>query len=254
VQWFAQHPNPELRKEMADRLRFDADDAFLDKHATLAKLANDPDAGVRASAIGGLSTYDDDARVVQDFARRSISDPSPEVQAACISALALAHHHGFGAQVFAIFQEHLGNPHVQVRKELAETLHWMPTDPRLTYIVNALLLDKSPEVRRAMAWQAINMSEHPELRELFMRACDDPDQEVAQNALKGMGRLLGFDEAAQFYRHFMGVRPFENTYWGVYYGICNDLEEPAARALMQELTRAPFPDVASSARESLEQG
>jgi hypothetical protein len=96
------------------------------------------------------------------------------------------------------------------------------------------------------------MSEHPELRELFMRACDDPDEEVAQDALKGMGRMLGFDAAAPFYRHQLAARPTESTYWGVYYGICNDLEEPAARALMKELSRSHFADVASSAREALE--
>lgn len=252
VQWFAQHPNPDLRKEMADRLRFDADDAFLDKRAILTTLANDPDAGVRASAIGGLSTHNDESAMVQEFAQRSFSDPSPEVQAACLSALTLAHHHGFADLVFSTFQQHLGNQHVKVRKELAESLHWLPTDPRLAGLVHALLSDPSVEVRRAMAWQGINMSEHPELRELFMRACDDPDEEVAQDALKGMGRLLGFDQAAQFYRHRLAARNTESTAWGVYYGICNDLEEPAARTLMQELTRSHFADVASAARDSLE--
>jgi len=252
VHWFAQHPNPEIRKEMADRLRFDADDAFMEKRNVLSHLVNDPDAGVRAAAVGGLSTHNDEAAMVQDFAQRSLSDPSPEVAAACLSALALAHHHGFGELVFSTFQQHLGNPHVKVRKELAESLHWLPTDPRLAGLVHALLNDASVEVRRSMAWQGINMSEHPELRELFMRACDDPDEEVAQDALKGMGRLLGFDHAAQFYRHRLAQKPTESTYWGVYYGICNDLEEPAARALMQELTRSHFADVASSARDSLE--
>jgi len=252
VQWFAQHPNPEVRKETADRLRFDADDSFMDKRNILTHLAADPDAGVRAAAIGGLSAHNDEAAMVHDFAQRSLSDPSPEVQAACISALTLSHHHGFADLVFSTFQQHLGNPHVKVRKELAESLHWLPTDPRLAALVHHLLNDPSPEVRRAMAWQGINMGEHPELRELFIRACDEPDEEVAQDALKGMGRLLGFDEAARFYRHRMAVRPTESTYWGVYYGICNDLEEPAARGLMQELTRSHFADVASAARDSLE--
>jgi len=128
----------------------------------------------------------------------------------------------------------------------------LPTDPRLAGLVHALLNDQSPEVRRAMAWQGVNMSDHPELRELFMRACDDPDDEVAQDALRGMGRLLGFDQAAQFYRHQLAAKNTESTAWGVYYGICNDLEEPAARALMQELTRSHFADVASSARDALE--
>lgn len=252
VQWFAQHPNPEVRKELADRLRFDADDAFLEKRSILAHLVNDADAGVRAAAVGGLSAYNDDSAMVNDFARRSLSDPSPEVQAACLSALTLAHHHGFADLVFSTFQQHLGNQHVKVRKELADSCHWLPTDPRLAGLVHALLSDPSPEVRRAMAWQGINMSDHPELRELFIRACDDPDEEVAQDALKGMGRLLGFDQAAQLYRHRMAAKPTESTYWGVYYGVCNDLEEPAARALMQELTRSHFADVASAARDSLE--
>jgi HEAT repeat protein len=252
VQWFAQHPNPEVRKEMAERLRFDADEAFLEKRTILTHLLADPDPGVRAAAVGGLSAYNDEAAMAHDFAQRSVSDPSPEVQAACLSALTLAHHHGLGELVFSTFQHHLGNPHEKVRKELAESCHWLPTDPRLAGLVHALLNDGSAEVRRAMAWQGINMSEHPELRELFIRACDDPDEEVAQDALKGMGRLLGFDAAVQLYRHRLAARPTERTYWGVYYGICNDLEEAPARALMQELTRAQFADVASAARESLE--
>lgn len=251
VHWFAQHQNPEVRKEMAERLRFDADDDFMEKRAILTSLVADPDPGVRAAAIGGLGEHNDEAAMVQDFAQRSMSDPSPEVQAACLSALTLSHHHGFGDLVFDTFQQHLRNQHVKVRQELAESCHWLPSDPRLAGIVHALLGDPSPEVRRAMAWQGVNMGEHPELRELFMRACDDPDEEVAQDALRGMGRMMGFDEAARFYRHRMAARPIESTYWGIYYGICNDLEEPAARTLMQELTRSQFADVARAARDSL---
>lgn len=252
VHWFAQHPNPEVRKEMAERLRFDADDEFLEKRAVLTSLVADPDAGVRAAAIGGLSAHNDEAAMVQDFAARSMSDPSPEVQAACLSALTLSHHHGFADLVFSTFQQHLQNQHVKVRRELADSCHWLPTDPRVAGIVQALLNDPSPEVRRTMAWHGCNMSDHPELQEMFMRACDDPDEEVAQDALKGMGRLLGFDSAVRFYRQRMAAKPTESTAWGVYYGICNDLEEPPARALMQELTRSHFADVASSAREALE--
>ncbi|MCA9650217.1 MAG: HEAT repeat domain-containing protein [Myxococcales bacterium] len=251
VQWFAQHPNPEVRREMADRLRFDADEEFMDKRAILTALANDPDPGVRASAIGGLSEHNDEAAMVNEFIQRSFSDPSPEVQAACISAITLSHHYGFAEQVFTTFQQHLGNQHVKVRKELADSSHWLPADPRLAGIVHALLSDPSAEVRRSMAWQGVNMSEHGELAELFMRACDDPDEEVAQDALKGMGRLLGFDRAAQFYRQRLATHPTESTYWGVYYGVCNDLEEPAARQVMQQLAQSQFADVASSARESL---
>lgn len=253
VHWFAQHTNPEIRKEMADRLRFDADDEFMEKRAVLTALVADPDPGVRASAVGGLSEYNDEAAMVNDFAQRSMSDPSPDVQAACLSALTLSHHHGFADLVFSTYQQHLQNQHVKVRKELAESCHWLPTDPRLATIVQALLSDGSPEVRRAMAWQGVNMSDHPELRELFMRACDDPDEEVAQNALKSMGRLLGWDTAVQFYRQRMAARPTESTYWGVYYGICYDLEEPPARALMQELARSQFAEIASSARDSLDE-
>ncbi len=251
VQWFAQHANPEVRKEMAERLRFDADDDFLEKRAILTAMVGDADAGVRAAAVSGLSQYNDEAAMVHDFAQRSCSDPSPEVQAACLSALTLSHHHGFTDLVFSTFEQHLGNHHEKVRKELADSCHWLPSDPRLAGIVHALLNDASPEVRRSMAWQGTNMGEHPELRELFIRACDDPDEEVANDALKGMGRLLGFDQAVQLYRHHMAKRPTESTHWAVYYGICSDLEESPARALMQELTRSHFADIASSARDAL---
>ena len=49
----------------------------------------------------------------------------------------------------------------------------------------------------------------------------------------------------------LAAQATEDTFWGVYYGICNDLDEAPARALMQELTGAPFVEVASRARESL---
>ncbi len=252
VKWFARHPNPEVRKDMAERLRFDADDNFMEKRAILSALVADPDPAVRAAAVGGLSEWNSEAAMVADFAQRSMSDPAPEVQAACLSAMTLSHHNGHGEVVWGTFLQHLQNPHELVRKEIAESCHWLPSDPRLGQIVSALLSDPSPEVRRAMAWQGVNMSEHPQLAELFMRACEDPDEEVARDALKGMGRLMGFERGVQFYRQRLAANPTENTYWGVLYGLWSDLDESPARALVQELTAAPFPEVAQSAREALD--
>ena len=251
VQWFAQHPDPFVRSRMAMALSIDADETFQPRRSMLLTLANDPDPGVRAAAIGGLRHWRDDPALVQDLAHRATSDPSPDVQAACLSAISLAHHHGMAEIVFSVAQQLLGSPHVKVRKEVAHVAQYLPTDPRVVAMVQALLADPSADVRASMARLAGSLDDQPELRPLFVAACNDPDDEVKSAALSNIGHMVGFAEAIPLYRQRIAQEPTEAIYNAVYWGIANELDETGVLGLMQELCAAPFADVAQRARTKL---
>ncbi len=253
VQQLCRNPDPEVRAEMAQRLHFDADDSLKGRKELLLSMVDDPDAGVRRNVFSALSKYTDDRQLMEQVARRASTDPSPDVQSACLSALCLSHHNGMTDLVFSTYQQHLGNPHAQVRKELAESLHWLPEDARLNAIVGGLLSDKTQEVRRAMAWQSCNMGEHPELKDLFMRAAvNDADEEVRGDALRGMTRLMPVTEAVPFLRQRLQQDPTESTHRGALEALRDHSGEPSAHALLTELSKAPFARVAQRAREVLE--
>jgi len=173
------------------------------------------------------------------------------VQKAAISAVALSHHHGMADAVLDTFLMHAQqNPHASVRTEIADCVHWLPVDARVATMVQALLTDRSTEVRRQMAWQSVNMSEHKELRELFVRcAVDDADEEVRGNALGGMDRLMSLAEAISFLKKRLVEDPNEKTAWACFNVVKYQLEDAGARAFMKELTTVPFARVAQRARE-----
>jgi hypothetical protein len=104
-----------------------------------------------------------------------------------------------------------------------------------------------------MAYQSYNMSEHPELKELYLAALKDPDKEVLSNVMHGLHRFMPLEQAIAFFRKRLAEEPTESTYWGVYQSLRDQREEPAARAMLKELTRAPVVRVAELAREALEE-
>ena len=148
-----------------------------------------------------------------------------------------------------------GNPRkptASVRAEVASSLHWLPADPRLTQIVATLFADPSSEVRQAIAWQGNNMSEHPELRDHFVHAAsNDPDESVRADALRGIHHFFSLPETVAFLRQRLAQDRNESAYWAALNAVEGHLPEKEARALLQELTRAPFSSVASRAREVL---
>ena len=71
----------------------------------LNQLVADADGGVRAAAVGALSGgYRDDAALLRWIAGLFAQDPDPEVQAACVAALSLAHHNGLGDVSLGVFE------------------------------------------------------------------------------------------------------------------------------------------------------
>lgn len=251
VQRLAKHADPEVRAEMATRLYLDAEHDLKGKKELLLSMVDDADAGVRRAVFCAFAGFNSDRAIMEMTAKRLASDPSPDVQRACISALALSHHHGMADLVFSTFTAALKAPSSAVRKELSESLHWMPVDPRLTEIVAALLRDGDVEVRRSMAWQGCNMSEHPELRALYLKAAlEDSDEEVRGNALGTLDKFMPFPEAAKIFRERMKADPTEKTFWGVF-NSAKFSENVEAKEILQELTKAPFSRIAQRAREEL---
>jgi hypothetical protein len=139
-----------------------------------------------------------------------------------------------------------------VRQEVAESLHWLPTDPRLTQLVVTLLQDASPEVRRALAWQSCNMGDHPELRDLFLRAAtNDADESVRADALRGVDKFMGLPEAVAFLRQRLAHDRNEKAYWAAINAVEGHMPDKHARALLQEIANGPIGSAAERAREIL---
>jgi len=250
VQRLAKHPDPAVRAELATRLYLDAERDLKGKKELLLSMVDDPEALVRKAVFGAFAGFNDDKAVMELAAKRIATDASPDVQRACLSALALAHHHGMKELVFTTFVAQLKNPRSEVRKELSESLHWLPEDPRLTEIVLGLLKDGDIEVRRSMAWQACNMGDHTELKDVFLKALTDPDEEVRGNVLGALERLMPFPEAAKILRERMKSDPNEKTFWGAF-NCAKFTDDPEGKKIMRELTSAPFTRIAQRAREEL---
>jgi len=252
VQRLCKHSDPTVRQEMATRLYLDTDKALPERKPLILQLTEDADPGVRAAAYRSFSDFSEDRTMVQRAVTQAAKDPSPDVQKACLASITIAHHHGMADLVLDTFLHHTKNQNSPVREELADCIHWLPVDPRTATIVQTLLSDPSVEVRRKMAWQACNMSEHQELKELFMRAAtSDADEEVRGNALGGMDRLLPLPDAIKFLRSRLATDPNEKTAWGCFNVVKYQMEDGGARALMQELTKVPYAYVAQRAREEL---
>ncbi len=247
----AAHDSPDVRAEMATRLYLDADKEIAERKPLLLAMAGDPDAGVRAAAVRSFAEFTSDRAVVDKAVQILGADASPDVQKSAVSALAIAHHHGAKDLVLDTLLLHAqNNPHTVVREEIADAVHWLPEDARAATLVQTLITDKSVEVRRRMAWQSVNMSEHPELREIFVRAAvDDADEEVRGNALGGMDRLMALPDAITFLKKRLVEDPTEKTAWACFNVVKFQMEDSGAQAFMKELTTVPFARVAQRARE-----
>ncbi len=248
----AAHKDPTVREETASQLYFNADKSLKGRKDLLQKLTTDDNAGVRRAAWRAMTDFNTDKAVVEKLVVATNSDPSPDVVEACLSAITFAHHHGMRDQVFTTFLAHTKNPHTSVRRELAQCLHWLPEDPRLAQIVSALLADNSTEVRKAMAWQGCNMTEHKELKELFLRAAvDDKDEEVRGDAIAGLDRLMPLGDLVTFCRQRLASEVAVAIHDGVLNALRDHVAEPPARALVEELGRSPHARVSERAREML---
>ena len=253
VQQLARHPAPEIRAELASAMYLEADPELEGRREVILGLCGDADITVRAAAYGACASFVEDPELVRWVVARAAEEPAPEVQKACMSAISLGCNYGSTDLLFATYLNHAqNNPSAVVRQEIAGSLQWLPADPRLTQLVATLFADGSSEVRRAMAWQGCNMSEHPELRDLYVQAASsDPDEEVRADALRGIGSLLPLPEAVAFLRQRLAQDRNESAYWAALNAVEEHVEEKVARALVQEIAKAPFSSVAERAREVL---
>jgi HEAT repeat protein len=254
VQQLAQAQDPHIRKEVASGLRFHAADKFAGKRELLIGLAQDPDPGVRAAAIGGMSSFRDDAQLMHGVANQADRDPSPEVQAACISTLSLAHHYGFLELTLAVYDKHVANPNRVVKKEIAESLHWLPKEQiqRIWGLAQRLVQDPDEEVRRAMAFQFCNLSELPQLLPLAQQAAqNDPSPEVRYEAIGSMSALMKPEQVVGLYGQLLAQDPSEDMAWAVLNGARRHDEHPLGKKLLLQLQQSSYGGVAEAARDAL---
>jgi hypothetical protein len=254
VQQLAKHQDSHVRKEVANNLRFNAAEKFNGKRELLIALAQDPDPNVRAAAVGSFSCYRDDQQIMHGVAGQIDRETSPEVQRACISALSLAHHHGMGELTFFVYEKHLANPDSSVKKEIAESIHWLPKAQlqRIYGMVQRLLADPDEEVRRAMIFQFNNLSELPQLFPLIKYAIEnDPSASVRTEALGAMASMLPPEQVVAYYTQVMSRDSSEDTLWALLNGLRNHASHPQAKKMLTQLTQSPYPGLADAAREAL---
>ncbi len=251
----AKSDDEEVRQEVADQLRFAASDKFRGKLGMLEGMMDDPSPAVRAAVFGAFSDFRDKKKLMKRVAERIDTDPSEEVQAACISTLALIHYDGLADLQRATYAKHLDNPNQRVRKEIAENLNtFAETDVETVRgLAQRLLQDGDPEVRRTTAWQFVNLSEFPALAPLGKAAAEnDPVAKVRGDALFGLSSMLPVAELTAFYRGRLAADPASEVAWGVLSGLRDHGDTPEGQALLRELCGSPHEDVASSAREALD--
>lgn len=255
VQHLAQMPDPHVREQVARCLRFDASKRFQGKREILVALVQDAQsAAVRAAAIGALTDYQDDAQIVYGVANMIDRDPSPEVQAAGISFLGLAHHSGHGDLALSVYEKHAQNPSDRVRKEVAEVLHWQPeaAAQRVWAIVQRLLQDPSEDVRRAIAFQFINMERFPQFLPLAQWCADnDPSEEVRREALRGLTRLMPVRQLVAYYQHKLAANPPHDTVYAIISGLRDHNKDREVQQILTRLGQHPDHDIANAARDAM---
>jgi hypothetical protein len=253
VESLTRHPDPSMRLHLAQQLRFSAARRFKGKREIIDAMAQDPDSRVRAAAVEAWTEWRDDPNLIRYVVGLADSDPSPEVQSAVMSVVALAHNYGGGTLALDVFERHLQNPHAEVRKTIAESLQWLPESEivRIQGLVALLLGDKSGEVRESMAFQLQNLSELKQLRPLaegcFLR---DPSEDVRKDAFVGLCALSDPEGACRLCEQALASQPSDTMLWGVLGGLRHHREAPCAQQLLAQLA-AGSSCVASAARDEL---
>jgi hypothetical protein len=99
------------------------------------------------------------------------------------------------------------------------------------------------------------MGDHPELRDLFLRAAtNDPDEAVRADALRGVDKFMPLPEAVAFLRQRLAQDRNEKTYWSAINAVESHMPDPHARALLQNIANGPIASAAERAREILSGG
>ncbi len=257
IKELAKSADAEIREEVASQLRFAASDTFRGKLAVLESMADDDSAKVRASVFGAFSDFRDKKKIMRRVAERIDTDPSDEVQAACIGTLTFLHDEGLGELMQSTYTKHLKNPHPLVRKEIAQNLQTFPESEAgiVAQLAKHLLADQDAEVRRATAWNFVNLSDFPTLAPLVRAAAEnDPDAKVRGDALYGMQSIVPVAELLPYYSQRLAADPTEEAAWGVIGGLRDHSETSEAQAILRQLCSSPFSRVVEAAREELGEG
>jgi len=250
LQQFARDPSPELREQVARSLAYDADEGLAGRLDLILGLTADADVTVRRAAASALGSFSDDRRAMDRAVALAASDPSPDVKAEALESLGGAHWNGMLELVVTTYQAHLASPSSEVRKAIAGRLASLPADPRVGPMVQALLADRSSEVRKRMAWYGVNMSDHPDLAPLFRATAErDADDDVRAEAVYGMRGFLGPADACAYARARLAADPTERMAWSVYQVARSHDDDPAGKALLKDLAKSQFADVAGAARD-----
>lgn len=255
VQQLAGHPEETVRARVASNLRFNAAEKFQGKRELLGRLADDASAEVRAEAVGALTSYADDTATVQWIAAHASSDPSPRVQAACVSALTFACFHDMASIALGVWEKQAAtNPNASVRAEVARGLGRQPPAAlsRVYALAQRLASDADDEVREAIAFEFHNLSEFPQLLPVAQHMAErDASPEVRRRALEGMSGLMTPDHAAAFYGSRLAHARTEEDLWPLVSALRSHGEHPAVRRLLTQIGQCPFPDIAEVARDAM---
>lgn len=254
VQQLATYQDARVRRVTADSLRFHASAKFQGKRELLIQFVQDPDPGVRAAGVGALAEYNDDAQVVYGIANLTERETSAEVLSAIVRALAFAHYNGHGDLTFAVYEKLLSSPHESVREAIAESLSNQPPAAlqRIWAIAQRLLQDASVSVRKAMAFQFVNMERMPQLLPLAQHAAEnDPSEEVRNDALRSLGRLMPPNALMAYYQQRLARATTEEVLWAVISGLRDHHQNPEAQAMLTRLGQHPNHDIANAAREAM---
>lgn len=250
---FAKDPDGDVREHVARCLHYEADEGLPGRLELVVSLINDPDVSVRRAAASALGAFTDNQGAMQLAADIAARDPSPDVQSEALEAIAYSHYNGMIDLVLATYHQHLSSPHADVRRAIAGRVGSLPPDPRVNPLVEALLTDRSPDVRKRMAWYGVNMSDHPHLAPLFRRCAEtDPDEDVRAEAMYGMRGFLSATDAIAYATARLAADPTEKMAWqAINVARSCDEEKSASRALLTAVTKCNFADPASHARDEL---
>ncbi|HEY2404636.1 MAG TPA: HEAT repeat domain-containing protein [Polyangiaceae bacterium] len=240
LEQLAQNPDAGVRAKVGKSIRFDAKPEFPGRRELLNKLVTDPEADVRAAAIGALSTYRDDAPLMHWIAALATRDSEPEVRAACVAALNLAHNYGIGDLPLALYESQITDPSPVVRQAIAENLHWQPeaAKPRVLGLVERLFADSSDDVREAAAFQMCNLEQFPEIAQFGRRAAlGDSSERVRHDALRSLASVMPLGELLPLYESVLASNPSERVWRGVLRGAGELVKERSARAFLEKIAK-----------------
>jgi len=219
----------------------------------LLSLTQDPNAKVRAAAFAGLVRYVSDRNILELVVKQIDTDPSVEVQAEAIEDLP-SYYTDNPEVIMATLLKHVQSRHSEVKVKIASRLYNLPAAEveRVAPMVQRLLSDPDKEVRRSMAWSFCNMEHFPQLAGLARECAEkDPDEDVRYEALSGLGGLMDAESLVQYYSQRLQSDSSERMQFAAMSGCRNRHKDAPARAMLEQLAKSSYQNVADAAKSAL---